>query len=141
MRGRKHPAEKVFEEIKCKNLPSLVKTKFNRFKKPSQSQSKTKQWDETKTKNNWIDWKRRPKDTKQRLKQYLAELSLGKMKEQKGHTKNQITDRAKDWHLTVNPRGKKGKVITSEDKDDTICILTKNGTENLNIYIQIHTTK
>lgn len=76
MRGRKHPAEKVFEEIKCKNLPSLVKTKFNRFKKPSQSQSKTKQWDETKTKNNWIDWKRRPKDTKQRLKQYLAELKV-----------------------------------------------------------------
>lgn len=63
------------------------------------------------------------------------------MKEQKGHTKTQITDRAKDWHLTVNPRGKKGKVITSEDKDDTICILTKNGTENLNIYIQIYTTK
>lgn len=57
------------------------------------------------------------------------------MKEQKGHTKTQITDRAKDWHLTVNPRGKKGKVITSEDKDDTICIPTKNGTENLNIYI------
>lgn len=64
MRGRKHPAEKVFEEIKCKNLPNLVKTKFNRFKKPSQSQTKPKQWNETKTKNNWIDWKRRTKETK-----------------------------------------------------------------------------
>ena len=72
----------------CKKLPNLGKTKFNTFKKFSQSQTQLKQQNKINKQTKSTELFKKENLRKQKLKQQHSELKKpGKMKEQKDHAK------------------------------------------------------